>query len=151
MILDRLSHASVYSSLHPAFPAAFAFLARPDLSTLPDGRLDLDGARLYALVQTYATQPVAGGCLECHRRYLDIQFLLSGEEAIGYAPLEAAGRVVTAYDADRDIAFLDGAASLITLRAGDFAVLYPHDAHLPGRCIQQPAVVRKVVVKVAID
>ncbi len=151
MILDTLSHARVYQALHPAFPAAFDFLARPDLATLPDGRLDLDGSRLYALLQTYETKPVAGGRLECHRRYLDIQFLLTGVESFGYAPLEMAGQVAEAYDAARDIAFLDGTAAFVTLQAGDFAVLFPHDAHLPGRCWQQPSRVRKIVVKVAID
>lgn len=150
MILDQLSHSAVYESLHPAFAAAFAFLRRPDLATLSEGRHMLDGDRLYAIVQEYDTRPLAGGLLEVHRRYIDIQFVVSGEELIGYAAL-ADQTVKEPYQDAKDIAFLAGAADPIPLHQGQFAIFYPHDAHMPGRTVGAPARVRKIVVKVAVQ
>ena len=149
MILDTLDHANPYESLHPGFAAAFAFLRRPDLGGKADGRHAINGERVYALLQTYDTRPWADGFLEVHRRFIDIQFLLAGEEQIGYAPL-AGQPVREAYREDKDIAFLDGAAEPLRLRPGVFAVFFPHDAHMPGRAVGAPARVRKAVVKVAV-
>ena len=149
MILDTLDYAHRYEALQPGFDAAFAFLRRPDLAALADGRVAIDGDRVYAMLQTYDTKPWAGGLLEAHHRYIDIQCLLAGEEWIGYAPL--AGQTVReAYREDKDIAFLDGASEPLRLRPGLFAVFFPHDAHMPGRTSGAPARVRKVVGKVAV-
>ena len=149
MILDVLSRACLYEPLHPVFAAAFAFLRRPDLATLPEGRLALDGERLFAIVQEYETKPLAGGLLEVHRRYIDIQVVVSGEELVGYAPL-AGQTVKEPYQEARDIAFLEGRSDLLPLRAGSFAIFYPHDAHMPSRAAGTPARVRKIVIKVAV-
>ena len=149
MMLDTLSRSGIYESLHPAFAAAFAFLRRPDLATLSAGRHMLDGEKLYAIVQEYDTRPLADGFLEVHRRYIDIQFVVSGAELIGYAPLT--GQTVKEPYADaKDSAFLNGAADPIPLRQGHFAIFVPHDAHMPGRTVGAPARVRKIVVKVAL-
>ena len=148
MILDQLSHSSAYEKLHPGFNSAFYFLRKTDLATISEGRYAIDGDRLYAIVQAYDTKPLAEGLLEVHRRYIDIQCLIAGEELIGYAPL-ANQPVRTPYDRDKDIAFLDGAAEPIRVLQGQFAIFFPHDAHMPGRTIGAPAHVRKVVIKVA--
>ena len=88
MILDTLDSSFRYETLHPLFPSAFAFLRRPDLDALACGRIDLAGDdALYALIQTYETQPPAEGKPEAHRRYLDIQYVVSGSECVAYAPL----------------------------------------------------------------
>lgn len=149
MILDLLAHTAPYERLHPCFSSAFAFLRRADLPTLAAGRHATDGDRIYALVQDYDTRPLAEGLLEVHRRYIDIQYVVSGAELIGYAPL-AAQPVAEAYAADKDIAFLQGPADPIPLRAGQFMILFPHDAHMPGRTAGEPAKVHKVVLKVAV-
>ena len=150
MILDTLEHATRYESLHPAFAAAFGFLRRPETAALADGRHAIDAERVYAILQTYDTRPWADGFLEVHRRYIDIQCLLAGEELIGFAPL-AGQAVQTPYDAAKDIAFLHGAADPIHLRPGLFAVFFPHDAHMPGRSLgAAPVKVRKAVVKIGV-
>ena len=149
MILDHLSRADLYAGLNPGFAAAFAFLRRADLAGFADGRHAVDGDRVYVLLQRYATKPFAGGRLEIHRRYIDIQCLIEGVEAAGYEPL-ADQPVAEAYDPARDVAFLEGTGDPVVLRPGLFAVFFPHDAHLPGRTHGASAPVRKAVVKVAV-
>jgi len=150
MILDLLVHANAYERLHPSFAAAFAFLRRADLATLAEGRHAIDGERVYAIVQEYNTKPLAEGLLEAHRRYIDIQYVGRGEELVGCASLTGHPSVRTPYDPAKDVAFYDGAADPIPLRAGQFAVFFPHDAHMPGRTAGQPNRVRKIVIKVAV-
>ena len=149
MILDQLAHTAPYERLHRDFSSAFAFLRRADLASLAAGRHAIDGDRLYALVQDYETRPLADGLLEVHRRYIDIQCVVSGEELIGYAPL-AGQAVAEEYVEAKDIAFLRGPADPLVLRAGHFAIFFPHDAHMPGRTAGVPAKVHKIVLKVAV-
>jgi len=147
MIVDTLAEAARYEALHPGFRAAFDFLRDTDLASLAEGRTVIDGDRLFALTQSYETRPAAGGQLEAHRAYIDIQFIVSGEECIGYAPL-GEQPVSTPFDAEKDIGFYHGDSSFVKLSAGMFAVFFPHDAHLPGRHLVVSSQVKKVVLKV---
>ncbi|MDD5707189.1 MAG: YhcH/YjgK/YiaL family protein [Kiritimatiellae bacterium] len=149
MILDTLEHAGLYAAMLPRLRTALDFLRAASTAELPDGRQNLDGDRMFALVQSYRTRTPAGGQLETHRRYADVQCLLSGRELCGYAPLTDALRPAKPYDAAADIAFYDGVCDWITLSPGRFAVLMPQDSHMPGRCgAEGPSQVRKVVIKI---
>jgi YhcH/YjgK/YiaL family protein len=148
MIIDTLENIGRYECLHARFKAAFHFLRNTNLSALPDGRLEIDGDRLFVLTQTYQTKPLEGGKLEAHRKYIDIQFVVSGEEYIGYAPL-AGQKPVDPFNEEKDIGFYQGESSLTKISAGMFAIFYPNDAHLPSRYLQAPMPVKKIVMKVA--
>lgn len=150
MIIDTLENSSRYESLHPSFKAAFAFLKRPDIEATPVGRLELDGTRLFSLTQEYETKPIQEGKLEAHKKYIDIQFIVGGEEFIGYAPLKNQ-TPAKPFDADKDIGFYDGEAWFTLLRKGMFAVFFPQDAHLPGRYTEKPSQVKKIVLKIAVS
>lgn len=150
MIIDTLANCRRYESLHPLFKTAFAFLTRPGCDATPVGRLELDDTRLFALTQTYETKPISEGKLEAHRKYIDIQFILDGEEFMGYAPLQNQAEAVP-FDAAKDLGFYDGEAWFTLLRKGMFAVFFPEDAHLPGRHTQKPSSVKKIVLKVAVS
>lgn len=147
MVIDTLANASCYASLLPGLPAAFAFLARPDVADLAEGRYPIDGENVFALVQTYDTKPFQDGLPEAHRRYADIQAVISGKEAFGYAPL-ADQPITHPYDIEKDILFVRGNTTPFTLTPGFFALFLPQDAHLPGRMIDNPETVRKIVIKI---
>ncbi len=149
MVLDLLTYASRYAPLLPGLSDAFAFLQRPGTDLLPDGRYPIIGDRVFALVQTYDTQPFAGGFPEAHRRYADVQVVTAGSEWFGYAPLSDQP-IEQPYDAARDILFVRGDTLPYRLTPGAFALFLPHDAHLPGRTTTTPERVRKIVVKIQI-
>ena len=149
MILDRLDNATAYQAAHPRLRQAFAFLQSADLGKLSLGRHEIAGNDLFALVQEYRTKPVAEGFWESHRRYIDVQYVITGAERMGYANL-AALSVRQPYDADKDLLLLDGQGDFFTVRAGMFTVFTPQDAHMPCLVAGEPAQVRKVVVKVAV-
>jgi YhcH/YjgK/YiaL family protein len=150
MVIDTLENARAYEHLHPRFKAAFDFLLRPDLASLPVGRLEIDGTHLFANVQEYETKSIQEGKLEAHRKYIDIQVLLRGQEFIGYAPF-GNQPVAQAFDPAKDIGFYEGEAWFTLIRKGMFAIFFPQDAHLPGRHTDKPQAVKKLVLKIEVS
>lgn len=148
MILDSLTAAGEYEALGTGIALGLAYLRSFDPDT-PDGRYELDGDDLFALVQTYDTAPAAEKRFEAHRRYLDIQHVSAGTERILHAP-QLDLEVDTAYSDADDIVFFrePGVSSSLLLRAGDFAIFHPTDAHKPGCMAGGRTQVKKVVVKV---
>ena len=152
MVLDTLPNAARYESLNSRFEKAFAFLRTVD-GTQELGRHDLDGDHCFALVQTYETKPLEKAKFEAHRKFIDVQFIQSGRETILWAPLATMKEEMMAYSDEKDAALwkLTGDITPLHVSAGDFAILWPEDAHAP--CIEwdKPERVFKVVVKVAVE
>lgn len=149
MIADSLRHHAFYRNLHPALPAAFDYLRHFDPAT-PDGRVDLDGDRVFALIQSYETVAAEQKRYEAHRVYMDLQYLVEGVERVYHLPLDRLTEEA-AYDADKDVAKYAGEdAQALVLRAGDFAIFYPHDGHKPSCADGPPGRVKKVVFKIAV-
>lgn len=149
MILDSLSNASLYAQLSPRLAEGFRFLRSANLKTLAVGRVEVAGPSVFALVQDYQTKPVEQGFWESHRRHIDIQYVVSGAERIGHAPIDTL-RVTDPFDDEKDLIKYAGGGDFVTVREGQFTVFFPHDGHMPGIRVDGPVAVRKVVVKVAI-
>jgi biofilm protein TabA len=151
MIVTDLQNSEHQVPMTPSLRKAFDFLRAHDLLQLSDGRVDIDGDRVFALVQRYETVPTDAPKFEYHRKYIDVQFIATGEEVIGWAPAERMS-VAEAYDAVKDICFgtvKPGTWTPVPLREGQLVVLWPEDAHAPKGAVGAPSSVMKVVVKVA--
>lgn len=149
MILDRLENSHLYEHVHALLPAAFEFLRSEAAAGLPNGRHELRGSDLFAIVQQYETKPREQGFWEAHRRYIDVQYVVEGTERMGYANLNTL-QVRDAYDAEKDFLVLDGDGDLFTVPAGHFTIFTSQDAHMPSLAVSTPASVRKIVVKIAV-
>jgi len=147
MITDSLMNAEMYYSLHKGFKSAFDFLKSQDLEKLPVGRYEIDGDSIFAMVQQPTLLAPENAKWEAHRKYIDIQYVVSGTEGIGYNNLNAMSEQ-TPYDTERDIAFYTGEGSIVTVHSGEFMLLYPQDAHMPLVNVSNCANVKKIVVKV---
>ena len=151
MILDQIENARLYTGLHAGFPKAFEVLKNKTLSQKDDGKYPVDGDKIYYTIQRYTTKPLSEGNLEAHRKYIDIQFLLSGKEILGYAPLKGLA-IAEEYNPQKDITFFNTPKEItkVKLEPVLFCILFPDDAHLPGCQIAGPFEVRKVVIKIGI-
>ena len=152
MIVTDLRHIEHQVPATPALKKALVFLRRQDIPGLPDGKAEVDGDRVYAIIQRYETIKTDAPKFEFHRKYIDIQFIVSGEETIGWAPAESM-TITEAYNADKDICFGKVAAGKWTpvrLQAGQLAVLRPEDGHAPKLACGAPSPVMKIVVKIAV-
>ena len=128
--------------------AGLRFLQENNVAELEPGIIELDGNRLFAMVQHYNTKPKEQGVWEAHRKYIDIQYVAEGRELMGYANLNhlQAGE----YDKEKDFVLLKGEGSYVLMLPGTFVILMPVDAHIPQVAVDSPEPVKKVVIKVAI-
>lgn len=149
MILDRLDNYHHYATPGTRLAKAFAYLASIDPFAIPDGRVDVDGDDIFALHQQYDTRAIADCRFESHRKYWDIQFVFEGVEDMGWCDVTCL-TVVDPHDDAKDIAFYAWPPSHATarVRAGEFAVFHPRDAHAPGIRVEGCGHVRKIVMKV---
>jgi YhcH/YjgK/YiaL family protein len=152
MIVTDLQFIERQLLMTPQMRQAVEFLRRADLLDVPDGTVPINGKRVFAITQRYRTAHLDAPQFEYHRKYLDLQYVLAGEEIIGWAP--ATGMTpLFSYDEGQDICFglmAPGKWSPVRLHAGQVAVLWPEDGHAPRLATERVCLVRKIVVKVAI-
>lgn len=153
MIVDTLNNLDLYAHISPRLAAALAHLAETDFTQLEIGNYELEGKDLFVIVNDYETKPREVEPFEVHKHYIDVQYVVSGEEEFGYLPL-ADQLPSMAYNAEHDYAEFDyetnkNEAAFIPLKAGMFAIFFPDDMHMPGTSVT-PNRVRKVVIKVKI-
>ncbi|MCE9679946.1 YhcH/YjgK/YiaL family protein [Shewanella sp. AS1] len=153
MIIDTLDNIALYTHLSPRIAAALKHLADTDFSKLEVGSYELDGKDLFVIVNDYQTKPKENQPFEVHRRYIDVQFVVSGEEEFGYLPLKDQLPSKPYHDkhdyAEFDYEPNQADAAFIPLKAGMFALFFPQDIHMPGTG-STPTQVRKVVIKVKV-
>ena len=113
-------------------------------------RIELAGGG-FALEQVYSSKVRAEGFFESHRKYVDVQVIFEGEEWMEVVDIERPS-VWHRYDAQRDLlVYVDAEGSRLRVGAGQAAVFYPLDVHMPGLCgVEGPALIRKTVIKVPI-
>lgn len=152
MILDNLALWPQYAAISPRFKKGFEFLQKVNEQT-PDGRSEIDGDDVFAIALRTSTTPVAGREYEVHRKYIDIQYIHRGREAMHWAPLAGLSKVTMAFDPEQDAALysLTPEGQAIRVNQGQFAIFFPEDAHIPS-CHWADAAepVFKVVVKVRV-
>jgi biofilm protein TabA len=151
MIYDNLENSDFYFSPGSRLFRAVEFIKKFDNSK-PDGRYEIDGANIYAIVTSYTTKPAKQQIIESHRKYTDIQATLKGCERIDTSILSNRFVISSAYDENKDAVYYEGFPEFVklNLRAGMFAVFYPQDVHRPCCNLDENAAeIRKIVVKVA--
>lgn len=143
----RLEAIGELAALGPNFAKAVAFLTGHDLRSLPAGRNEIDGERCWANVDEIELKPPSAKRPELHRRYFDIQIPLVCDEVVGVAPFDASAP--GSFDEAKDIGFYDQPVEPLTVKLGEWALLYPKTcAHAPGCTFTAPCRQRKIVVKV---
>jgi len=147
MILDKLENAGFYLNISNELKKGFEYLINTDLQALESGFHEIEGKNIFALVSDFETKRPEDCRLEAHRDYADIQYIVSGREAIGFATLKNQ-EITTPYTPERDIVFFNGETTPLILETGMFVVFFPQDVHQPGMQVDGSEKVKKVVVKV---
>lgn len=150
MIIDKLFNAKLYAGLSVNLYKGFQFLMQNEFDSMPAGKYEIDGDRVFAIVQEYETKPEDQGRWEAHYKYTDIQYIVQGEEKMGYVNI--ATGIKNEDTPAQDIYFIDvdEKGKFVHLNEKEFVVFTPQDAHMPSLCVENPAMVKKVVVKVAL-
>ena len=150
--INRKEFAVSYFKQKERWDKAFAFLRGNDLAKMELKRYDIDGNNLYAPVSEYISKDDTAARYEAHRNYIDIQYVVSGRELIGIAPLSDIKDILVPYDAATDVEFMTVSQIRNVPATSDrFFIFFPDDIHRPGLKDGVNSPVRKVVVKVKID
>ncbi len=153
MIFDKIENISDYFEELPLLKKVEDFVVDFKNGKLADGTYEIDGKRVFAMVQSYRTrQQTHEMMFEAHKKYIDLQYIVNGIEKIRWARLDSVDLVEEKYSTGGDIAFYEGDAMFdFTLTKGTFLLLYPEDAHLPGLSAQKDVNVRKIVFIIQVD
>lgn len=148
MILSSLKYAGRVKTLHPFFEKLFEYVATHNLLDSELGKIVIDDDRLFINNINPECVLEFSQKLEVHREYIDVHILLEGKERIGWKDIDSLTSCVQTYNSETDSAlYQDVPTTYVDLLPGQFAIVYPEDAHAPlignGR-------IRKLVAKVKI-
>lgn len=151
MILGDIQHWENEKKYFPAIlDRVVQFLASTDFSKCPEGRIDIEEDRLFAIVQHSTTSPKQLRNAEYHKKYIDVQYLVSGEEIMGVTRYSQEMTIIEDQMGERDYTLVDGGFGEMELvmRPGRFVVFFPNDVHRPGCAHDEGQPITKVVVKI---
>lgn len=152
MILDLLENLEKYKYIIPQYDKIAAFLQENNLNEMPEGKHKISDDYAFILLQNYSTKPESEIEWESHKKYIDIQIVLDGEEYIVYTPALYL-TIKNPYDQEEDIIIYhnnNDPGSKVFLKQGLFSIFYPEDAHAPGILAGDVKAVKKAVIKTAL-
>ena len=139
-----------FKSVHPRFAEAFEFLKKAVNEGFADGNYEIDGKNIYAFISSYKTKTESEVSFEAHKKYIDIQCVVSGSEVIGFENAEEV-TLTEDYKDGNDICFygLNESYDKILLKKGEFVIIMPEELHAPCLSFNNvPGETRKIVVKI---
>ena len=149
MIYDTLENRKLYAPISKYLEMGLDFLAETDFSKLEDGTYIIDGENVFANVMHYDTRPM-NETPESHIKYIDVQFVIEGEERIDVLPLKDTTGVASRPGEDCWLNY--GRGDGLVIKENRFLAVWPQDAHAPGIAPDgKPAHQRKCVVKVIVE
>lgn len=149
MVYDKIDNMETYKGLSEDIYLGLKFLKQAALD-LTNGVHEIN-SRVKAIVSEYETKPVNENGFEAHRKFIDVQYLLSGEEKNCCLPIEKLNETKP-YNEELDAAFYtaDIPVQELTLGEGYFAIYYPQDGHMSGLNEAETHRVKKIVLKILI-
>ena len=148
MIVDKLKNSNNYYGLSEGISKGFKYLEETNLLDLDCGIYEIDGKNIFVSIDEYLGKNIDDCLWEGHKKYIDIQYIISGEEKFGYLSNDNLDITVN-YDEEKDIYFGKGEGQFLTLKEGEFIIFTPSDAHMPSLMVNEN-LVKKAVVKVSI-
>jgi biofilm protein TabA len=148
MIVNQISNFNTYKGLNEKFDKAFEYIEKNNLEEMEPGFYEIEGEELFLNLVEYVTKSSEERVWESHKKYIDLQVIIEGNEFIGYELFDRM-KIKENYNEQDDIYFLEGSLqSKVKLEKGDFIICYPQDAHMAGIMVDGNEKVRKAVFKV---
>lgn len=146
MLVSSLKNHKKILKFFPQLDIVFDFLKKEISAKASDGKIIIN-KDIYAVIQTCLPKPKNEQVLEKHKKYIDLQYVISGKEKIGWKYFDKNFTTLKKYNSKNDISFYsDKPETFIHLKKGEFAIFFPEDTHAP-LCCDKP--VKKCIVKIA--
>lgn len=124
-----------------------------DFTKKDDGIYEPDAKHFYYIISTYNTSTsIEEKPAEAHRKYIDLQYILYGEEKVGYADHRNPKKSLKEYDGKNDVELFTKIEneSYFILKNNMYAVFFPEDIHRPGLTNKETRSIRKVIFKIPV-
>ncbi|MBR1828317.1 MAG: YhcH/YjgK/YiaL family protein [Atopobiaceae bacterium] len=155
MIAAKLEDAQLNAAGAERLARALEWISQTDMAALEPGRHDIEGDEIFANVMEVTTALPAEKSFEAHCSYLDVHYVISGEELIGVAPVGECPELQAYASADDFGLYGDpedpSRITWVLLREGELCVTPPADAHKPACTTDEPKKLKKACVKVLVD
>ena len=129
MVFDTLDNFWKYIKLNDLFKDVFYFLQHNELINLPLGKIDINNSGAFAIISEYNTKKLEDSFIEYHKKYIDIQIVISGNEKIGYCFYNENNNVM--FDEEKDFGKLNADLIFFELSSSNFAIFFPFEGHTP--------------------
>ena len=151
MIFSSIYSKDNCTNYPKAIQTAIKYLKENDFISMEPGVYEIQGQDIYAQVFDAQTEPAEKKRAEVHEKYVDVQFLASGKERLGFTPDTGKYEVDERID-DRDLIFYQKVENegFIEATPGCYCIFFPNDVHRPAVMSEETMTVRKVVVKVKV-
>ncbi|MDD3251622.1 MAG: YhcH/YjgK/YiaL family protein [Lachnospiraceae bacterium] len=151
MIFSSIYAKDDWGKYPTAIQTALEYLKANDFTKMETGVYEIQGKEIYAQVMDATTAPASEKRPEVHEKFVDVQFLASGRERLGFTPDTGKYEVDERFD-ERDLIFYKAVENegFIEAAPGCFSIFFPSDVHRPAVAADEPMTVRKVVVKVSV-
>ncbi|MFZ4411716.1 MAG: YhcH/YjgK/YiaL family protein [Bacteroidales bacterium] len=149
MIISNLSNVQNYSYLNSGFIKALKFLKKNDFSIFENGKYEIDGERMFAIVNEFIPKTFDEIQWEAHEQYAYIHFVFKGEEKFGLSKASDL-QEISKYIPEKDITFYKGEGQFISIKDGDFIIFFPKEVYVSGLASGVCTLVKKVIIKIKI-
>ena len=149
MIIDSIDNLKKYTSLHPLFARADAYISSISLQEQPSGTVNVEeGLKAIFSLAPGKSKESSLQKFECHDKNIDIQVCISGIETMGWKPREDCKSPNGDYNPEKDVRFFhDEPTTFFQLTDGQFVIFFPEDVHAP---MIGEGDIQKLVIKVKI-
>ncbi|HEX7903204.1 MAG TPA: YhcH/YjgK/YiaL family protein [Chitinophagaceae bacterium] len=147
--INQAEFARQYQQNKIYWDKAFNFLKEQNLLTIAKGKYPIDGENVFASVTEDSSKNFDKTNWESHRKYIDLQCIITGEEKMGVWPVNQA-TVTKAYDDKKDVANYTAEGKFYVGTPGTFFIFFPSDAHRPNITPGGNKPVKKIVIKVRV-
>ena len=151
MIVDSISNIIKYDDLNIKANEIIEFIKKVEELNLEDGKYEILGEDLFALVQTYETKDASECRFETHKKYIDVQYVRQGKEVMNY---KLKDQLVVTEDLSEqsDVIFYEDTTDYtsVLVEEGSFALFSTQDGHMPGVKYNHKETVKKIVFKIKI-
>jgi len=148
MLISSIKKYTDILKFYPQLEIVFDFIIKNISTKTCDGKYDIT-KEIYATVQTCFPKPKEEQLLEKHKKYIDLQYVISGNEKIGWKFFDKSFKLLKKYNPKKDIAFYsNNPDTYINLKKGEFAIFFPDDTHSPLCCKNR---VKKCIVKIPVN
>ena len=155
MFIGKIDNFDGKADHNPVLNEVLNYLKVTDFTKMIDGDYKIGDKGIIAKLQRYETKPAKECKPETHTKFIDVQFVVEGEEMLGWCPFSPNLEISEKYNFAKDVTFYKKLVpeSCVVLSARNFAVLYPVDVHRPCGSLdeEKPLKVTKVVVKIPVE